>query len=143
LGSPDRPSGSDSKGNRGHRDVVCGVNDHRDVVLTVRVAASQYPGTDGVGDLLADDLQAVLRILDLRGQRFRGIGDLVEILWHRASSPWRPRSALRQHAVAGEDPGEGSVPEREVVDAGLPAGGDLLPDMGRDLVQAGEPDSAL
>src|SRR5262245_54918862 len=86
LGGSDRPSRRDRDGDSGHRDVVRGVHDHRDVVLPIRVAAGQDPGPDGVVELLAHDLQTILGGLDLRGQRLRSVGDLVQVLWHCLSS---------------------------------------------------------
>src|SRR5262245_44713766 len=82
LGGSDRPSRRDRDGDGGHRDVVRGLHDRRDVVLAVRVAAGHYPGSDGFSELLAHDLQAILGVLDLRGQRLRSVGDLVQVLWH-------------------------------------------------------------
>ncbi len=63
------------------------VDDHRDIVLPVGVAAGQYPGTDGIGQLLSNDLQTVLRVLDLRGERLGCVGDLVQVLWHLVLPP--------------------------------------------------------
>src|SRR5262245_7287368 len=65
LRGPDGPSCSDCEGYRRHRDVVRGVDDHRHVVLSVRVSAGQYPGTEGIVELLAHDFQAVLWVFDL------------------------------------------------------------------------------
>ena len=39
-----------------------------EIVLPLGVAAGQYPGTDGIGQLLPNDLQTVLRLLDLSGE---------------------------------------------------------------------------
>jgi len=60
LGGSDRPSRRDRDGDSGHSDVVRSVHDHRDVVLPRRVAASQYPGSDGIVELLAHDLKGDL-----------------------------------------------------------------------------------
>lgn len=75
----------DGKGDRGHGDVVCGVDDDRDVVLPERMATANDVRADGVDQLFAHQFQAALGVLDLSGKRLRGIGELVQVLRHSGS----------------------------------------------------------
>src|SRR5712691_9081644 len=79
----DGPTSGERDGNRRHRGVICGLHDHGDVVLSEGVTAADDLDASGLGQLLPHDLQAVLGVLHLRRQRLGGIGELIQVLWHR------------------------------------------------------------